>query len=91
MSTKRTRGRRWIAIRAGVLARDGYACQMCNALSVWLQVDHIVPLAKGGTDAPGNLRALCKACHAAATAQQFGQVEKVTIGRDGWPVEPGGA
>jgi 5-methylcytosine-specific restriction protein A len=27
------------------------------------QVDHITPVAEGGTDADSNLQAICKACH----------------------------
>lgn len=31
-------------------------------------VDHIVPRAQGGTDAPENLQPLCHACHSRKTA-----------------------
>lgn len=33
------------------------------------EVDHIVPLAKGGTNAPGNLQLLCKSCHGTKDAR----------------------
>ncbi|MGF6957988.1 HNH endonuclease [Paraburkholderia youngii] len=36
------------------------------------EVDHIVPLFKGGTDAPGNLQSLCEPCHAAKTRIDVG-------------------
>jgi|TARA_Y100000052_G_scaffold24512_1_gene27125 5-methylcytosine-specific restriction protein A len=41
-------------------------CVLCNAegnASNPLQVDHIIPISKGGTHAIYNLRVLCKACH----------------------------
>ncbi|MGF6877380.1 HNH endonuclease [Paraburkholderia sp. MM5477-R1] len=37
------------------------------------EVDHIVPLFRGGTDAPGNLQSLCVPCHEAKTRDDFGQ------------------
>jgi len=30
------------------------------------EVDHVVPLGRGGNNDPGNLRSLCRACHHAA-------------------------
>ena len=55
--------RSWRAIRAIVLQRDGFQCQQCGGIGT--EVDHIHPVSEGGTDHPGNLRALCHACHAA--------------------------
>jgi 5-methylcytosine-specific restriction protein A len=52
----------WPSIRAQVLARDGFACQMCGARSE-LEVDHIVPVAKGGSWDVENLHVLCSSCH----------------------------
>ena len=49
--------------------------------------DHIVPLAKGGSDADDNVRCLCADCHRDATAEQFGYRKKPRIGLDGWPEE----
>jgi len=44
-----------------VLFRDAYACAMCGAGAD--EVDHIVPLGRGGNDDAANLRSLCRACH----------------------------
>jgi len=48
-----------------VLKRDGFTCRMCgaNGLGVKLEVDHIVPVAKGGIDALDNLHTLCFECN----------------------------
>jgi len=55
--------RSWRQLRAGVLFRDTYTCVLCGAGAS--EVDHITPLAYGGSDEPSNLRALCAACHVA--------------------------
>jgi len=56
-------------MRRDVFLRDGFKCQECGASPgkdrlVWLEVDHVVPVAKGGTDEPSNLRTLCNHCNA---------------------------
>jgi HNH endonuclease len=57
-------------IRAGtwwsVLARDNWTCCSCGrtpADGVSLEVDHILPRSKGGTDDIDNLQTLCKKCN----------------------------
>lgn len=57
----------WRKLRAAVLEAADHRCQACDAPAT--EVDHIVPLAFGGTDDPGNLRALCRRCHNRATAR----------------------
>lgn len=54
-------------------------------------IDHIIPLAHGGTDADDNCQALCVECHDAKTRSDMGYREKPVIGIDGWPVEGTGA
>lgn len=48
-----------------ILKRDGFACRYCGrkAPEAELRVDHIVPVAEGGTDAPDNLGAACAECN----------------------------
>jgi 5-methylcytosine-specific restriction protein A len=49
-----------------------------------MEVDHITPKAKDGTDDPENLQAICIECHKAKTkAERSG---KILIGDDGWPL-----
>jgi predicted DNA-binding antitoxin AbrB/MazE fold protein len=57
-------------VRAGlwweVLARDKWTCKSCGRTSkdgVTLEVDHILPRSKGGTDEIKNLQTLCKKCN----------------------------
>ena len=51
--------------RYEVLKRDNHACRYCGAVApdVKLQVDHVIPVALGGTDNPDNLVAACVACN----------------------------
>lgn len=53
-------------IRFEVLKSNNYRCQICGASasdSVKLEVDHKVPVAKGGTDEMENLWTLCFTCN----------------------------
>ena len=58
-------------VRAGlwwtVLARDNWTCCSCGRSSredgITLEVDHIIPRSKGGTDDLENLQTLCKKCN----------------------------
>lgn len=60
----------WPSIRAQVLARDRFTCQMCGARSE-LEVDHIIPVAKGGSWELDNLWTLCGPDHK-AKSKKFG-------------------
>ena len=53
------------ALRYKILKRDRFTCQACGARApdVELEVDHIIPVSKGGTDDESNLTTLCKACN----------------------------
>ena len=61
-------------VRAQVLERNGYTCQMCgmaagdvdpfnSSRTVRLTMGHIRDKSKGGDDSPGNLRAVCTNCN----------------------------
>lgn len=66
--TERTRGSAWMKVITRVMKRANGLCE-CEACRVGRtllpahEVDHIVPLAEGGTDADANLQALNTACH----------------------------
>lgn len=52
-------------LRYEILRRDNHACRYCGATApdVPLTVDHVVPVALGGTDDPGNLVTACRPCN----------------------------
>ena len=52
-------------IRFEVLRRDEHTCQYCGAKApdATLQIDHVVPVALGGDDKPGNLVTACRDCN----------------------------
>src|SRR5690606_30428171 len=51
--------------RFEVLRRDRHACRYCGASApeATLTVDHVTPVALGGTDDPSNLVAACRDCN----------------------------
>lgn len=54
------------SVRAHVMERDKFRCRRCGAGpdQERLEVDHIVPVARGGTSARSNLQTLCSVCNA---------------------------
>jgi 5-methylcytosine-specific restriction protein A len=71
-SSGRTSSRAWQLTRVKVLQRDRHTCQIRGprCLVTASQVDHVVPVYRGGTDDMGNLRAVCIPCHNEVTAAQ---------------------
>lgn len=59
------------AVRHAVVMRDRGLCQNCGS-SHRIEIDHIVPFAKGGKNELSNLRLLCRACNQRAAIYQFG-------------------
>jgi hypothetical protein len=57
-------------IRYEILRRDQNACQYCGSMApdVALTIDHVVPVALGGSDDPTNLAAACRDCNAGKTS-----------------------
>lgn len=56
------------ALRQKILQRDGYKCKKCGANvarepNLLLEVDHIIPLSKGGMTKESNLQTLCWRCN----------------------------
>ena len=52
---------RWRKIRETILRRDQNTCQYCGQEAN--TVDHVIPIALGGTDEPSNLVAACARCN----------------------------
>lgn len=61
----------WESLKKYIWRRDKGQCQNCGS-SFALEVDHIVPKAKGGEDNVSNLRLLCRSCNQRAAIQHFG-------------------
>jgi 5-methylcytosine-specific restriction endonuclease McrA len=60
-SQRKTNSSIWKKIRQRVLQRDGWMCAYCGDQAE--TIDHVVPVAKGGTDDDWNLVAACKRCN----------------------------
>ena len=58
--------RPWNRTRDTVLQRDRHRCHYCGAPAT--EVDHVLPVARGGTDAQDNLVAACRNCNLAKGA-----------------------
>lgn len=62
------------AVRFAILERDNHMCQYCGSKAtdgVKLQVDHIIPVAKGGTDSLNNLITSCIDCNQGKSDRLF--------------------
>ena len=57
-------------LRFEILRRDNHACRYCGASApdVKLVVDHVIPVALGGTDEPSNLVTACEPCNSGKSA-----------------------
>lgn len=61
----RLRSLSWEDLRRAIFRRDGYTCAYCGhrGTSATLEVDHRVPVSRGGTDDPENLTTACWECN----------------------------
>ena len=67
-------GTRWQRIRKAILLAEPL-CRACAAkgeIKPAEHVDHIIPLAQGGTHEARNLQPLCHACHSRKTVMEDG-------------------
>ena len=54
----------WYKIRESIFNRDANKCKLCGSEEN-LEIDHIRPISKGGTNKLSNLQILCKRCNMA--------------------------
>lgn len=72
--------------RFEVLKRDNYTCRYCRSTEAELTIDHVLPVALGGTDEPDNLVAACRDCNAgkSSTGPSEGVVADVSDEQMRW-------
>lgn len=74
----------WQTLASYILERDGFTCQDCgrpfepNTVNYqrWneVEVHHITPRTKGGSDHPKNLKTVCAKCHRKYTDELLGEL-----------------
>lgn len=72
-------GWEWRKLAQSILKRDRYLCQCEKCGGKHLpasEVDHILPKSLGGTDYPGNLRAINHDCRKAKTEREAREVRR---------------
>jgi 5-methylcytosine-specific restriction protein A len=87
--TNRIRGRALQERRELMMQLDPLCgrCRDKGRVTLWTELDHVVPLHKGGEDILENCQGLCSACHRDKTAEDLGHRKRAAIGLDGWPFE----
>jgi 5-methylcytosine-specific restriction endonuclease McrA len=62
-------------IRYKIFKRDKYRCQVCGKsgsdLGIELQIDHKIPVIRGGTNDITNLWTLCNKCNSGKSAKDL--------------------
>jgi hypothetical protein len=64
----------WSALKCQILARDNHTCTYCGRTFPEvkrIECDHIIPLARGGSNDPDNLTAACSECNNAKRAKSL--------------------
>ena len=64
--TKQQRNLMMPKLRQEIISRDNYTCRICGKYmpdEEGLEIDHIVPVSKGGKTVPSNLQVLCSKCN----------------------------
>jgi 5-methylcytosine-specific restriction protein A len=59
-------------VREKIFERNNYQCQSCQKIDITaksLQIDHIIPLAQGGTNDMSNFQTLCAKCNRGKSAK----------------------
>ena len=69
VSGRKTNSVHWKRLRQQILRRDNWTCYLCGNEAD--TVDHIHPLALGGTDDEFNLAAACKRCNFSKQGRVF--------------------
>ena len=74
--------KRWRVLRLAILDRDGWRCRKCGRAAGRFEVDHVIPLDRGGAMyEESNLQTLCRGCHILKSA---GERTYPNPERDAW-------
>jgi len=68
--------------RFEVLRRDNYTCRYCRSTDGRLTVDHVTPVALGGSDSPENLVACCADCNSGKTSTSVTEETVAAVAED---------
>ena len=81
------------ALRKEFIRAANYRCALCDHFfeATELELDHIIPLIRGGTNDRHNLQIICLDCHASKTIYDMGRAERPYTGADGFPIEHPGS
>jgi hypothetical protein len=80
------------AVRAAVLARDGFICRACGFggsanYAFALDCDHVIAESNGGKTKIDNLQCLCKGCNIAKTSNNWAfAIRTATVSESIWAV-----
>ncbi len=71
-------------LRYEILRRDNHTCRYCGASApdVPLRVDHVTPVALGGTDTPDNLVASCEPCNSGKSSSTVASATVTEVSDD---------
>lgn len=72
------------SLRRKILDRDNFTCQLCgnsnkDEPNLLLEIDHIIPLAKGGMTTEDNLQVLCWKCNRSKGAKILGNMKAKSV------------
>ena len=76
----------WKRVKGLVKKRDHATCHICKRYAPGGQVDHVIPLSRGGTDALDNLAWACVTCNrskGSKTLQEYTSQEYIPVDVDG--------
>lgn len=75
-------------MRFAIFRRDGFACRYCGGMAptAKLVVDHVVPVARGGSGHHSNLITACFECNAGKAAGEASSYGRLEISQDNWDV-----
>jgi hypothetical protein len=71
------------SIRFEVFKRDSFTCQYCGrkAPDVILEIDHIIPVSKGGNNSIENLVSACRECNGGKSDKKLSELSEVEKSR----------